>query len=454
MLLSRSGRFPLLCALLVSAGAAQSQEYFREFGTSRTSGGIGRLSPGGEVFTGNDPQGLSPIVPFEDVRAEEETYNFRLGNVDFIVAAGLGIEFNDNINLSESDRRADIIFRPTLDLEGVWRFSESNRMRFGLGIGYAKYLSHDEYDSESLLISPTSAIAWTFVSGAFTITLRDRFTYQEDPFDLPVLSGVANYRRWENQAGVQVEWALNEPTKLTFGYDRYDLWATDEVFRSQDRGIDTVYLRPSYQVAPSLTLGLNTSVSWVNFRENLQSDSLVWLVGPYVMWRADDYTDVYLEIGYQRSSFEVNPDAGFIDPVTGVITSSPVEETGDSSSVYAKMEIRRRPTEYFRHKLVASKTTETGYGSNYYDLLHVEWTADWRMGERTSLAPTLFYEFYETSGQPSEEAHRFGAAVGLHHILSDHLTVGFDYRFLWKDSNAQGADYYQNLAMLSFYYKF
>ena len=447
---------PLTSAITLIATAASAQEFFREFGTSRTSGGIGRLSPSAEVFEGNDPDGLSPIDSLDPMTEtfEEEDYNFRLGNVDFILAAGLGVEFNDNITLSNQDRLSDIIFRPSLDIEGVWRISENNRLRFGLGLSYAKYLDHDEYDSESILISPTSAIAWTLKSGAFTITLRERLSYQEDPFDLPVLSGVANYARWENQAGIQVDWDANEFTRITFGYDRYDLWANDEFFESQDRGIDTVYLRPSYQISPYVTVGLNLSASWVDFDQNIQADALVYMIGPYVLWQVNELLDVYVEVGYQRSDFDGGTSATFVDANTGIVTSDFVTDEEDASSVYAKLELRHRPTEFFRHKLIASKTTEVGFGSNYYDLYHVEYTADWKIGENTSLSPTLFYEYYETSGLLNEQASRFGAAIGIHHILSEHFTIGLDYRFLRKDSDQPDSDYYQNLALLSLYYKF
>ena len=49
---------------------------------------------------------------------------------------------------------------------------------------------------------------------------------------------------------------------------------------------------------------------------------------------------------------------------------------------------------------------------------------------------------------------QIGAAIGIHHILSEHFTVGLDYRFLLKDSDLPESDYYQNLALLSLYYKF
>jgi long-subunit fatty acid transport protein len=453
---------PLLftTTLLATAGA---QEFFREFGTSRTSagsgrslpssGGIGRLSPAVDVFTGNDPSGLPGITPVDQL-AEEENYNMRIGNLDFVLAAGLGVEFNDNINLSNRNRESDIIFRPELDIEGLWRISENNKIRFGVGIGYAQYLNHDEFSSESVLISPTSAITWSVKSGAFTFTVRERASYQEDPFDEPQLSNFATFRRWENQAGFEVDWEASEYTHIAAGYDRYDLWAKDEIFKSQDRGVNTVFVRPSYKLTPSVAVGLSASMSWVDYRENLQADGEVLLVGPYVQWRVNDVFSVYAEVGYQQATFDGDSRIEFIDPKTGKGTGTFLEDSDDSNTVYAKLELIHTPSETFRHKLSASKTTELGLGSNFYDLYHIEYTIDWKVSDNTSVRPSLFYEYYETSGDLSEHAHRFGAAVGLYHMLSEHCTIGLDYRFLWKDSNIEDFDYYQNLGLLSIYYKF
>ena len=84
----------------------------------------------------------------------------------------------------------------------------------------------------------------------------------------------------------------------------------------------------------------------------------------------------------------------------------------------------------------------------------MEYSLEWAIQEKTTLRPTLFYEYYKTSGPVPETAHRVGAALGIYHVFSDNFTAGLDYRFLVKDSNLVGADYYQDLVMLSLYYKF
>ena len=428
-----------------------AQEYFRDFGSSRSSGGIGRLGPGSEVFLGNNPNGIEPVSE-EELAKDDKNYNIRIGSLDLSLAAGVGLEFNDNITLSEFNRQSDIIFRPQFDIEGALRFSETSRLRIGIGLSYAKYFDHSNFDSDSLLISPTSAITWTAETGAFKFTIRERLAYQEDPFDQPTLN-VANYRRWENQAGIQVDWDANQYTKITVGYDRYDLWTTDPTYSAIDHSINTLFLRPSFQAGPRFTFGLNAAYSMFEYKETSHSDGYSLLVGPFVRWKVSDFTDVYAEVGYQQSSFDNATLFTIVDRLTGAVTGSGLDgENGNSW--YAKLEIVNRPTEFIRQKLSFSKTAELGFQSNFYDLYHVEYSLDWAVHEKTTIRPTFFYEFYKTSGPIPEEAHRFGAALGIYHVFSENFTAGLDYRYLVKDSNQNGADYYQNLGMVSLYYKF
>ena len=436
---------------LFATGSAMAQEYFRDFGTSRSSGGIGRLGPGSEVFLGNNPNGIEPVSD-ADIAQDEKNYNIRIGALDLSLAVGVGFEFNDNIALSEFNRQSDIIFRPQFDIEGAIRFSETSRLRLGVGLSYAKYFNHSNYDSDSLIISPTSAITWTAEMGAFKLTIRERLAYQEDPFDQPTLN-VANYRRWENQAGIQVDWDANQYTKISVGYDRYDLWTQDPAYSAIDHSINTVFLRPSFQAGPRFTFGLNATYSMFDYKERSHSDGHSLLVGPFVRWKVNDFTDIYAEVGFQQSSFDNATVFTIVDRITGAVTGSGLDNE-EGSGWYAKLDIVNRPTEFLRQRLSFSKTAELGYQSNFYDLYHVEYSLEWAIHEKTTIRPIFFYEFYKTSGPAAEEAHRVGAALGIYHVFSENFTAGLDYRYLVKDSNQNGADYYQNLGMVSLYYKF
>ncbi len=449
-----SGRFfPIVGSVsLFTAGTLTAQEFFRDFGNPNVGSGFGRVGPGAEVFTGNDLNGIEPVT--DAVLAQDDKkYNIRIGSLDLTIAAGVGIEFNDNISLSEFNRVSDFIIRPALDIEAAIRFSETSRLRLGVGLSYAAYLENSQFNPDTVLIAPNSVIAWTAEIGAFKVTIRDRISFQQDPFAQPTLSNVVNYQRWENQAGIQVDWDANQYTKISVGYDRYDLWTPERQYADQERSINTVFVRPSYQVNPRFTVGLSGSLSFFDYTSATRSGGQSWLMGPFVRWQVNDFTDVYAEVGYQKAITDGPSIYRSVNLATGLDTGLVVDNS-DGSGIYAKLTISNRPTEFLRQSLNFSKTAELGFQSDFFDLYHVEYALEWAFRERTTIRPTLFYEYYETSTRNSEEANRYGASLGIYHIFSDNFTAGIDYRFLTQDSNLNGADYYQNLVMLSVYYKF
>ncbi len=409
--------FTILSAGIVSPTLLHAQdEYFRELESPRQTAPVVQINP-----------------------QEEERYNLMAGPVRFNVAAGAGLEYNDNIELSDHHRQSDFIFRPSLNIETVWPLSELNTLRFSLGLSYAKYFDHSEFDTRGVLLSPNSEVAMTVHVGDVAITVRDRFSYQEDPFDLPVLSGVAVYRRFENLVGLQADWAINATTTLTGGYNHYNLWTRDHDFDSLEQSVDTLYLRPSIKVAPAASIGLNGSVNWVQHTHDILNDGTSYLVGPFVDIGLTESTRVYLEAGYQNFSFD---------------NGGSVPDDEDANTYYIKSEIDNRLSENVNQRLSFSKTTESGFNTNFYELWHLEYAADWKLTQSLTLDPVAFYEHYKTSGGDSEKADRYGAAIGLRYVLTPSVTFGADYRFVLKDSNQPDSSYYQNLVLLSVFYNF
>ena len=108
--------------LLAASPALHAQEFFRDFGTSRSSGGIGPVYPSEYSYEDASPSGLVPLRPGQDLNeaqaAEEaDRYNFAIGPVQFGLAVGIGLEYNDNITLAEHDKISDFILRPALDIQ-------------------------------------------------------------------------------------------------------------------------------------------------------------------------------------------------------------------------------------------------------------------------------------------------------------------------------------------------
>lgn len=447
---------------MVAALPVMGQDFFRELGTSRTSGGIGPIVPSEYGYSDALPTGLTAVSPSASGAADDQ-YNIAFGPVRMSVAVGVGLEWNDNIALSQDNRESDFILRPLVNVDFMWPITDQNTLRFSLGASWAKYFEHSEYDSGGLLISPTSELEFTFQLAAFEVTLRERFSYQEEPYQYATLSNVARYQRYENQAGVAIKWAVNEKLDLSFGYDHYNLWSKNETFSSEDHAIDTVFVRPTYELSPGFKLGLVGSYSWIDFDSSERSDGTNLMVGPFIDWDITPYVNLYLEVGYQALNYDgtTNYSTGFYEDVAPELFDNLTEEEralfNDSSNaddIYFKLQLTHTPNDIFEHGLLASKTAEIGVGTNFYDLYHFEYGFTYKGVANFDISPMIFYEYYETSGSFSEHAHRAGAAVGLRYHLTTSITLGLDYRFLWKDSNIEDADYYQNLAFLSVYYRF
>lgn len=214
--------FVLATLALTYPGLTHGQDFFRDLGASRSSGGYGPVYPSDYSYQDGVPSGMQELQPQQELALpggieEDQKYNFAIGQFRFGLAAGVGVEWNDNIRLSENNRQSDFIFRPVLNLDSTWRISDLNTLRFNIGVSYAKYLDHSELDTDGILIAPNSELALSFYVGSVKFTVRDRISYQEDTYDVAPLSGVAVYGRWENQAGIDMDWKINESLGLILG---------------------------------------------------------------------------------------------------------------------------------------------------------------------------------------------------------------------------------------------
>src|SRR5688572_4034409 len=111
-----AGRVALALAAMTVSGS--SQDFFRELGTSRSSGGIGPVVPSAYNLEDSSPSALRRVVV--DEAEEDSDFNIAVGPVRLSVAAGVGVEWNDNIALSDNNRESDFIFRPIVNLDFLW----------------------------------------------------------------------------------------------------------------------------------------------------------------------------------------------------------------------------------------------------------------------------------------------------------------------------------------------
>lgn len=398
-------------------------------------------------------------------------YNLQLGPIKFRFSATMGVEYNDNINLAEDGSitlltsigpvtlttapQDDFILRPQVNVNALWPITQLNTLKLDLGVGYAFYLDHSNYNTTGVLLTPGSQLAFDIFVNDFRINIHDRFSLQQDPIAQVALSNVANYGRFENTAGVSVLWDLNKAV-VTIGYDHYNYISTASAFDYLDRNAEIVSGSIGFTPTSTMTVGFEGSFVDAYYDQNILNDSRTLSGGAFMETQLTSYLKLRVAGGYQSIDFDN----------TGV-----VNDAHDLNDYYANALLSHRLNSVLTHSLAVGHETQLGVNSNYVKLNYARHTANWNIFFRTLLSTELFYEDAKGSGGlgPSvvpipglpifnpfvaEHIHRYGGAITLGYQLTPHVTLGLRYQYTQKDSDQPLRDYRQNRVAFDGTYSF
>jgi hypothetical protein len=388
-------------------------------------------------------------------------YNLQVGPMKFRFSATMGFEYNDNINLAEDGSalflgptglvritttpQEDIILHPQVNLNVLWPITQLNTIRLDLGIGYAFYMDHSNYNTSSVLVTPGSQLAFDIFVGDFRINIHDRFSVQQDPIAEVALSNVADYGRFENTAGVSVLWDLNQAV-VTLGYDHYNYISTNSVFEYLDRAAEIFSGSVGFTPSSTVTVGVEGSFVDTYYDQNVLNDSRNYSAGLFIETQLTNYLKLRVAGGYQNIDFDN----------TGLVNDS-----HDLDDYYFNALLSHRVNSVLTHNLSVGHETQLGVNSNYVRLNYARHTATWNIFYHTLFSTELFYEDAEESGglgtlgapapgvpnlNPflAEHIHRYGGALTLGYQLTPHVTLGLRYQYTQKDSDQPLRDYRQN----------
>ncbi len=233
-------------------------------------------------------------------------YNLLVGPVRFRFSATMGVEYNDNINLSEVNEQDDVILRPQVNFDAIWPITQLNTLRMDIGLGYSWYLDHSNANTNGVLISPGSQLAFDIFVGDFRINIHERPSLQQDPVAELSLSNVIDYGRFENTAGVSVLWDLNKAL-LTLGYDHYTYISTTSDFDYLNRNAEELFGSMSFSVSSTTSVGVEgTAVFTYYDDQTILNDSTTYSVGAFVETQLSSYLKVRVAGGYQWIDFDHN----------------------------------------------------------------------------------------------------------------------------------------------------
>ena len=370
----------------------------------------------------------------------EEPYNLKAGPVQFRFGIDLDAEYNDNINIAETNRQSDLILEPQLKTEGIWRISSLNVLRFSLGVGFDKYLIHSQYDSDEPLLSPGTAISFDlFLAGNVRITFHERIDIAQDPIDEPTLSNTAEFRRLENTAGFTALWDLNK-LMLTAGYDHFNYVSLDRTFSDLDREADSVLTSAAWSFNETTRAGLNLDATFTDYRESFHNDSTALVAGPFLEVGLSSYIKLLVAGGYQSIQFD---------------RSGSIEDHTNLNDWYGNMAVAHRFNRFFTETLTAGHESQLGLNSNYEAIDYIRYKgAVTFLKDFTTEVDAMFEELAESGGALPEHLQRYGFGISLVYQLTQSVQAKLGYNFLDKQSDLAGFSYEQDRVHLALVYQF
>jgi hypothetical protein len=371
---------------------------------------------------------------------ERIPYNLLVGPVRFRFSATVGVEYNDNINLSQHDEKQDdIIFRPQVNFDAIWPITQLNTLRLDLGIGYSAYVMHPSNDTNAILISPGSQIAFDIFVGDFRINIHDRMSLQQDPISEATISNTADYGRFENTAGVSVLWDLNK-VQATIGYDHYNFISTTNQFDYLNHNSEILSGSLSFAVASNTNIGLEGTGVFTSYDQHVLNDSTDGSGGAFLETQISNYLRLRVAGGYQWIGFD---------------RGGSVMDNKDVNDYYANILVTNRLNAMLSQSVSAGHENQLGVNSNYVRLNFVRHTITWNIVRNTLLTTEFFYEDgNESGGFIDEHFHRVGAAGTVGYQLTPHVTLGLRYQYTQKYSDEPGRNYIQNRVSLDGTYSF
>jgi len=379
---------------------------------------------------------------------QSQAYNLKLGPVSFAVESSLGVELNDNVNLSEAGHQEDLILRSLLNTRAFWPVSEENALNFSAGIGYAKYLENPAYDR--FVVAPGSELSFDLFVKDFRFTVFDRFSYTQNPLDVGSLSGVADYGALENTAGVNAAWDLYKVI-LSAGYGHLTWMSSTPQFDYLDRASELFNSRAAFSLNPALVAGLEGTGSLTAYDKRFLHDSLGYSAGVFAEWKLTGKLQVRSHVGYASYNFD---------------TGGPVSLAGNPSTYYFAVKLDHILNEYITHSIEGSREVRLGIYSDFEETYTLRHSTAWKIIRGVDLGTQLFYEHgtyppsvFSPPGSPTvvlpgETFDRVGAAISLSHQLMKKLSARVAYRFTMKNSDSNSRDYAQNSLTISLTYRF
>ncbi len=393
-------------------------------------------------------------------------YNVKAGALKLRFTSAISMVGDDNVDLTEDHRRADISARPEVDMTAYWPVTEQNALTFTVGLGYAKYLRTSRLDH--YFLSPNSLLQFNISAGDFLINLHNQFTYQQDAYQTSEISGTGSYGYFQNTTGVNVIWHLNKLV-VTFGYDHSSYTVSDtanayqnhssellsariafELNQTSQAGLELGGGSTAYDVKPSYTnvyagFVSNNITGATNSIFNRQpayaflSDQKYVNAGPFLRLGLSPYMHLRLSAGYAIYFQDVASSFG---------------KAGNSAAFYTDFQLDHIVNSHLNYTFNAGHQIRQGLLSDSLDIYFIQLTPTWKVLRDVTLSTPFAYETVKSASGAQETYQDYSFSLQANYQLTKKLNLGGNYTYREKKSNLRANSYFQNQLVLNLQYSF
>jgi hypothetical protein len=380
-------------------------------------------------------------------------YTFKKGDFRLMVTPGAGLEYDDNINLANTNVMDDIILTPSVGITASYPLSRRNLLYLDFTVGYNWYMEHPQYSSFSLNSSTGTGLSFDMAIKDVTLDFHDWVSYSQGAGQSASLDNTANgavansatYGTFMNTAGISALWDLNQ-VQLSAGYDHQTVMSTSSQFDNISHSAEMLFARGKFQVHPKISVGLETTVNFTSYDQAMLNDNSAYTIGPYIEFRPSQYLTVTARGGFTTYQFQ---------------NTSTVVQTADDNSWYAGLQITHRPTDSISYSLDVGREVQTGIQTDLMEDWYVRPNITWNIIKNLSLSTTLFYEHGNqgvgstgtVAGGSNGTFDWYGGGIDASRMISKRLSLSLSYRLTFRTSDTPNTDYTLNLVMLQLTYR-
>ena len=403
-----------------------------------------------------------------DREGREPYYNIKAGPVYVTLSSGIDTEYTDNVNLSNGTTtpiQPELTINPHFGITAASQLqfaplSETNtqNLSFTANLGYKDYVFHPELNQQitDINIAPDSELAFVIHAGHFKIRLHDSFSLQSDPTSDGSLSNVAQFRRFVNNAGVDVRWDVNSKTGLNLGYSHSSLnalsittlgnSATNLTANNFNSSTDTLTFAGDCQVFSLLKVGFNSSAQATTFPSAPEQDSTNYSYGPFMDARLTQFTTITASTGVTQTK-QGNVFTG---------TGAGGQGIADTTTNYFNLSLNNEMNLYYTQTLSVGRQVSLSLLGSQTEVDYIRYRSNWKVNSHVNISSGLFAEDTTDLGLVAGFSHyrRYGADLSTGYQLSKKMSTSLSYRYINKIADDPTQSYKHNTVTWSINYQF